>query len=108
MNAARILSFEELETAKNPVYIEDYCGFGNRIMSELTKAVRYEWPDTDNEFEISFADAVYPRETYGHTWRAWSAKPTDSQRTETRPDCIRNDCELYLNEANDNTICVTF
>ena len=101
MNTARILSLEELETAKNPVYIENYHGFGNRIMSELTKTVRYEWPDADNEFEIGFVNSIYPRETYGHIWRAWSAKPTDRQRTETRPDCIRNDCELYLSETSD-------
>lgn len=96
MNAARILSLDELETAKNPVYIEDYCGFGNSIKSKITKTMRYEWPDTDNDLWIGFECCNFPREDYNHTWRAWSSEPTNHQRTETRPDYIRNDYKICL------------
>lgn len=98
---ARILSLEELQSTTAPVYVETYYMFGNAIMSELVKTVRYDWPDTDTEFWTGFACGNQPRDEYNHTWRAWADRPTDRQRTETRPDWIRSDYTLRLCETSE-------
>lgn len=92
---ARMMSLEDVRTAENcmePVFIEmlDENGKPQDTPDLFSwRFVRHITPLTDGKIYVlnnmGFSSALY-EETYGISWRCWTARPTDEQRKTVKWD----------------------